>query len=291
MGTSLPDGMRRALRELREAGEPLAPEALAQRLLALGSQPAPGLAQRLVGELLGAEPGSLPEALEPDALREAEDSRVSQLALGRAPFAVIDVETTGLSPQRDAVIEIGAVRVARGRIESRFETLLRPPGPGPLSERIQRLTGIGDALLAEAPPAAEGLARFRDWLAAAPDASWVAHNARFDHGFLSRAFRAQWGEAPRVAVLCTQKLSRRLLPRLGRYDLDHLCAHFGIRNRARHRALGDADATARAWIELLAVARAEGHARVGDLLDLQERPTRRRRPASRARSGPALDSG
>jgi DNA polymerase-3 subunit epsilon len=72
-------------------------------------------------------------------------------------------------------------------------------------------------------------------------------------------------------------LSRRLLPELGRYNLDHLCAHFGIRNRARHRALGDAEATAHAWIELIALAREQRHATVGDLLDLQEAPTRRRR--------------
>jgi DNA polymerase III subunit alpha, Gram-positive type len=78
-------------------------------------------------------------------------------------------------------------------------------------------------------------------------------------------------------VFCTQRLARRLLPRLGRYDLDHVCAHFGVFNRARHRALGDADATARVWIELLAVARERGLETVGDLLDLQERPVRRRR--------------
>jgi DNA polymerase III epsilon subunit family exonuclease len=194
-----------------------------------------------------------------------------------ARFAVIDLETTGLSRERDAIIEIGAVRVEGLRIVSRFETLSRPPGPGPLSDAIVRLTGIENAMLVDAPPAHRALAGFARWLADAPGAPWVAHNARFDEGFLRRAFHAQWGRDPGVAVLCTQRLSRRLLPRLGRYDLDHLCAHFAIPNRARHRALGDAEATARAWIELLALAHAQQVETVGALLDLQESATRRKR--------------
>jgi DNA polymerase-3 subunit epsilon len=163
------------------------------------------------------------------------------------------------------------------RVVSRFETLSRPPGPGRLSSAIVGLTGIDDGMLRDAPPAHRALADFARWLAEAPGAPWVAHNARFDAGFLGRAFLAQWGRAPGFAVLCTQKLSRRLLPKLGRYNLDHLCAHFAIRNRARHRALGDAEATAHAWIELLGLAREQRHETVGDLLDLQETPTRRRR--------------
>lgn len=277
MGTSTPEGMRRALRALREEQEPVAVAELARRLLALAAPPPPAMARRLVGELLGAEPAALPERLVPAVLRPAAEGEVAGDGLAEAAFAVVDVETTGLSPERDAVIEIGAVRVERGRVTSRFETLVRPPGPGPLSERIVALTGIGPELLGDAPPAHRALPAFRAWLDGAPGAPWVAHNARFDRGFLCRAFEGQGAAAPEVAVLCTQKLSRRLLPRLGRYDLDHLCAHFGIRNRARHRALGDAEATARAWIELLGVAAAEGHARVGDLLDLQERPTRRKK--------------
>ena len=81
-------------------------------------------------------------------------------------------------------------------------------------------------------------------------------------------------------VLCTRRLARRIVPELGRYNLDHLCAHFGISNRARHRALGDAAATATALVELLQLARARlGVETVGDLLDLHERkpkPVRRR---------------
>ncbi|MEM7411640.1 MAG: 3'-5' exonuclease [Myxococcota bacterium] len=277
MGSALPEGIQRSLVALRAKGRTLPVGEVAQRLLALDARPPLPLARRLVAGLLGRAPNALPETLEPTELRLPAETRAARLSLADAAFAVVDLETTGLSRQNDAIIEIGAVRVRAGRLEDRFETLVRPPGPGPLSSAIVSLTGIEDHMLLDAPPLHRALERFRRWLDVTPGAIWVAHNARFDHGFLSRAFEAQWGAAPRVAVLCTQRMSRRLMPKLGRYNLDHLCAQFGIRNRARHRALGDADATARAWVELLVLAEQAGHRSVGDLLDLQDAPTRRRR--------------
>lgn len=278
----LPEGMRRSLGVIRAAGEPVGAEDLACRLLALEAPPQRGLARRLVAGLLGAQPETLPDPLPAERLRPAEENAVAALSLEEATFSVVDLETTGLSSERDAIIEIGVVRVRRLRAVSRFETLVRPPGP--LSDAIVALTGIDDAAVCDAPPAPRALAQLTAWLDAAPGAPWVAHNAAFDSRFLRRAFEASTGRAPPAAVFCTRKLGRRLLPRLGRYDLDHLCAHFGIPNRARHRALGDADATARLWIELLGIARGAGIATLGDLLDLQGRPTRRRRRRRRARS-------
>ena len=283
-GSALPDGMRRRLGALRAEGEPVALVELARRLLALDVPPASPLARRLVAGLLGAHPEALPDPLAPRELRPAEESAVAATPLARARFAVVDVETTGLSSAHDAIIEIGAVRIENLCATSRFETLVRPPGPGPLSTAIVALTGIDDALLAPAPPAHRALARFARWLGEAREAPWVAHNARFDSGFLRRAFAGQGARPPSVAVLCTQRLARRLVPRLGRYDLDHVCAQFGVDNPARHRALGDADATARVWIELLGLAIARGVETIGDLLDLQEQPIRRRR-RRRRRSG------
>jgi DNA polymerase III epsilon subunit family exonuclease len=277
----LPDGMRRRLGALRAEGAPVPLVELARQLLALDASPAAPIARRLVASLLGARPEALPEQLAPGELRPIEESAVAERPLQRACFAVVDVETTGLSSARDAIIEIGAVRVEGLRATSRFETLVRPPGPGPLSAAIVALTGIDDALLTPAPPAHRALDRFARWLGEARGAPWVAHNARFDSAFLRRAFEGQGARAPAVAVLCTQRLARRLLPRLGRYDLDHVCAQFGVNNRARHRALGDAEATARVWIELLGLAAACGVETVGDLLDLQEKPMRRRRRRSR----------
>jgi DNA polymerase-3 subunit epsilon len=269
--------MRRRLGALRAQGAPVPLVELARRLLALDATPAAPIARRIVAGLLGARPDALPEELAPRELRPAEESAVAATPLVRARFAVVDVETTGLSTASDAIIEIGAVRVEALCVTSRFETLVRPPGPGPLSAAITALTGIDEALLEPAPPAHRALARFARWLGETPGVPWVAHNARFDSGFLRRAFEGQGARAPAAAVLCTQRLARRLLPRLGRYDLDHVCAQFGVRNRARHRALGDADATACVWIELLAIAAERGVQTLGDLFDLQEEPVRRRR--------------
>jgi DNA polymerase-3 subunit epsilon len=274
---TIPDGMRRRLGALRAEGAPIPLALLARRLLALDGLPATPIARRLVASLLGARPDALPEQLAPSELRPAVESAVAATPIDRACFAVVDIETTGLSTASDAIIEIGAVRVESLSVTSRFETLVRPPGPGPLSAAIIALTGIDDGLLGPAPHAHRALARFGRWLREARGAPWVAHNARFDSTFLRRAFEGQGARAPAVAVLCTQRLARRLLPRLGRYDLDHVCARFGVRNRARHRALGDADATARVWIDLLGLAAERGVATVGDLLDLQDQPVRRRR--------------
>ena len=267
---------RRSLLQLRERGEPVGVGDLARRLLALRDAVEPALARRLVATALGRSAASLPDPLDAHHLRTAEDAAVSAIPLAEAAFTVVDLETTGLSPDRCAILEIGAVRIERLRYGDAFTTLIRPAGPVPPA--ISKLTGIVDEMVVDAPTPRRALRRFRRWLARTPTAPFVAHNANFDARFVSRAL-ADYAMPPhRVPVLCTQRLARRLLPRLGRYNLDHLCAHFGITNRARHRADGDADATARAWIELLEVARADGRAAtVGDLLDLQERPVRRRR--------------
>jgi DNA polymerase-3 subunit epsilon len=133
-------------------------------------------------------------------------------------------------------------------------------------------------MLGDAPTATHALGEFRDWLDKMPSAPFVAHNASFDARFTERAFETHAVRPLRVPVLCTCKLARRILPTLNRYNLDHLCAHYGISNRARHRALGDADATARALIEMIHEAlRTQSARTVGELLDLQKKPTGRRR--------------
>jgi DNA polymerase-3 subunit epsilon len=282
VSNALPTGIRRSLDRLRTSNVPVAVSEVARQLLALDRPVAAPLARRIVGAALGHSPEGLPETLDAAHLRPAEETAVAEVPLALAEFAVVDLETTGLSPQGDSVIEIGAVRVARLQAVESFETLVRPPGPGPLSRAITDLTGIDDAMLAEAPPAHRALAEFRSWLDRVPHAPFVAHNAAFDVRFTSRALEIHGLRPLGVPVLCTQKLSRRLLPRIGRYNLDHLCAHFGISNRARHRALGDAEVTARALIELLRGALDEGEIRtLGDLLDLQARPVRRRRARRR----------
>jgi DNA polymerase III epsilon subunit family exonuclease len=263
---------------------------LARELLALDAPIDRALARRIVATALGQAEASLPDRIDARHVRPAEEAAVADVCLPQAEFVVVDLETTGLSPSRSSILEIGAVRVSRSRPTGRFQTLIRPPAP--ISRAIADLTGIDDAMLAEAPALRPAVVAFRRWLERAGPAPFVAHNARFDAGFVSRALDDLDLPPLRVPVLCTQRLARRILPDLGRYNLDRVCAHFGIRNSARHRALGDARATAALLVELLQLAQArEGLETVGDLLDLESGPTRRsrrgRRPAAaaRARSG------
>jgi DNA polymerase-3 subunit epsilon len=277
--TSLPGGFERALEKLRRSGQAVPLDQVARELLAIEGRIPADLARRVVAAALERPPEALPALLDARQLRPGSEARVAELPLEAAEFAVVDLETSGVRSERDAIVEIGAVRVSRLRTLDTFQSLLREPGAPPLPRAISALTGIDAALLKDAPPPARALTAFRHWLARAPRAPFVAHNAAFDAPFVRRALDAHGLPPLRVPVLCTRKLARRLLPRLGRYDLDHLCAHFGIANAARHRALGDAEATARALIELLHEALGGGQvANLGDLLDLQRRaPARRRR--------------
>lgn len=276
--------MQRSLARLRESGRAVAVEELARRLLALSSQPPRSLARPLVAAALGREAASVPDRLESGELVAAETFSEAATALELAEFVVVDLETTGLSTNRAAVLEIGAVRVSRMRLLDSFQTLVRPSRPVP--SVITALTGIDDRLVERAPDLEEAMGRFRVWLDRTPSAPFVAHNARFDESFVRRDFAVLGlGELTRP-VLCTRLLARRLLPELRRYALDSLSARFGIHNPARHRALGDAVATARALVEMLRLAPARaGVATLGELLALaapgQKRP---RRPAKGSRS-------
>jgi len=126
-----------------------------------------------------------------------------------------------------------------------------------------------------APPLARAICDFHAWAGAAPArrscAQRVVRCALVTRAYADHALPPWSGP-----TFCTVRLARRLLPELARYDLDTLSAHFGISNRWRHRALGDAEAAARALLELIEIARdRHGVANVGDLMSLQIAPRRR----------------
>ncbi|PKN44593.1 MAG: DNA polymerase III subunit epsilon [Deltaproteobacteria bacterium HGW-Deltaproteobacteria-17] len=160
---------------------------------------------------------------------------------------VLDFETTGLSPARgDRAIEIGAVRIVGGRITDHFAELMNPGMP--VSSFITGLTGITNAMLFRAPPCAEVMARFADYLG---DSPVVAHNIRFDELFLEAELRRihRWHDPPRA---CTMECARRVITDAHNHRLGTLVAHCCIPNEGTfHRALADADMTARLWILLL----------------------------------------
>lgn len=150
------------------------------------------------------------------------------------PFVIVDVETTGANPVYDRVTEVGLIEVERGGSVAEWSTLVNPGTRIPPA--IQSLTGITDDMVALAPTFAEIA---RPLLARLQGKLLVAHNARFDYGFLRNEFRRA-GVRYSSRVLCTVKLSRRLFPREARHNLDALMERHGLACEARHRALGDA---------------------------------------------------
>jgi DNA polymerase-3 subunit epsilon len=150
------------------------------------------------------------------------------------PLVFVDLETTGATAHFDRITEIGVVEVDRGHYAGEWSSLVNPQMRIP--PNIQALTGINDAMVADAPTfedlAPELLRRLEGKVL-------VAHNARFDHGFLRNEFR-RLGYQYTPKVLCTVKLSRRLYPQERRHNLDSLIERHGLSCDNRHRALADA---------------------------------------------------
>jgi DNA polymerase III subunit epsilon len=185
--------------------------------------------------------------------RELEARR--GLPLERVTFGVLDLETTGLSPHRSRILEIGLVVLRGERILARLGTLVDVGGPVPSG--ITALTGIDDSLVEGAPSEAEALRSLAELLVEHRVDALVAHNARFDRGFLARAWRAHERPEPLPPFLCSVRAARRLV-RAPRYGLDTLIRQLSIPPRARHRALGDAEMTADLWREIVGRARVQG---------------------------------
>ncbi|MGH3631287.1 MAG: exonuclease domain-containing protein, partial [Sciscionella sp.] len=160
--------------------------------------------------------------------------------LRETTFCVFDLETTGVSPQRDAVTEIGAVKVRGGEVLGEFATLVDPGRGIPLE--IVSLTGITQAMVSSAPAMNMVLPAFLEFAAGTV---LVAHNAPFDTGFLRAACGEHGYPWPRPAVLCTVRLARRVLSRqeAPSCKLSALAYLFGAATTPVHRALDDALAT------------------------------------------------
>lgn len=158
-------------------------------------------------------------------------------------YLVLDLETTGGNPVSDRITEVAAVRVDEGREVARWSTLVDPGTRIP--PFIASLTGISDAMVAGAPSFAQIAPRLLELL---EGAVLVAHNARFDHGFLKNAFERLQIDL-RVRSVCTVRLSRRLYPQHQGHGLDALVRRHGLQSIARHRAMGDVDLVL-AWLRL-----------------------------------------
>jgi DNA polymerase-3 subunit epsilon len=213
------------------------------------------------------------------------DAVAASRRLDDVSYVVVDVEATGSCAYGgDRVIEVAAVGVHRGEVTDVFETLVNPERGIPPA--ISSLTRIGGEMLSRAPRFPDVAERIAEAL---QGRLFVGHNAVFDWRFLSAELTRATGSRLEGERLCTVRLARAVLPQVRRRSLDSLSWYFGIENRARHRAGGDALATAQVLVRLLREARSRGCETVDDVHDLTRRaPSRRRR---RRRGLPAWGDG
>jgi len=161
-------------------------------------------------------------------------------------YAVIDIETTGGDPRRDRITEVAIYRFDGQQVIDSFVSLINPEVAIP--EMITRITGIDNDMVREAPLFYEVA---RKIVEITEGCIFVAHNARFDYGFIQKEFR-NLGYTFSRKMLCTLKLSRKRLPGLSSYSLKNLCRELEIINESSHRAWGDAQATVKLLKHLLA---------------------------------------
>jgi DNA polymerase III epsilon subunit family exonuclease len=266
------DAADRLVDLVEERRGPVAAEDAARHLYALRQLPG-GLARELLADVVE---GDARLAWRGTSVGLA-DPPGAGLALEAATYVVFDLETTGLRPGSARICELGAVRVRGLELEERLQSLVDPRVP--LPGAIAALTGIEPRALRGAPRVEHVVRRFLDF---AGDAVLVAHNARFDLGFLDVEVERLTGRRVAAPVVDTVWLARRLLEgRTRRVGLAALAQFFGTSARPCHRALPDAEATAEALLQLIGLAQERGARTVADLVDLSA-PRARRLHAKRS---------
>lgn len=168
-------------------------------------------------------------------------------------YTVIDVETTGVDPHWDEIIEMAAIRVRNGDAIDRFSTLVRPNNP--ISDFISKLTGITNEAVATAPRLPDVLGGFLDFLG---NDIIVGHNVHFDVNFIYDASMAEFGKPITNDMVDTLRLSRRLLPDLPHHRLEDVASAFNVDQVCAHRSLADCETTYLVLRELASKATANG---------------------------------
>ena len=212
-------------------------------------------------------------------------SAVASEALDQQSYIVVDVETTGARAfGGDRVTEIAAVLVRDGTATTVFDTLVNPERAIPPA--ITAVTNITSQMVKNAPRFVEVCDQL---LGVLEGHVFVAHNARFDWRFLSMEVERVTRRPLAGRSLCTVRMARKLVPELRRRNLDAVTAYYGIENYARHRAGGDAVATAHVLLRLLDAARDRGCVTLDDVQHIlsaatSRRKRRKRRPIALPRS-------
>ncbi|HUR91782.1 MAG TPA: 3'-5' exonuclease [Gemmatimonadaceae bacterium] len=205
--------------------------------------------------------------------------------IDKLSYVVVDVETTGTSAMfGDRITEVAAVVVRDGAIVDVFETLVNPQRPIPYF--VTALTHITWDMVKDAPTFEQVAPRL---MSALGGHVFTAHNAKFDWRFVSTEILRATGNRIQGRQLCTVKLAKRLLPQLHRRSLDHLAHHYGVTIRGRHRAGGDALATAECLVKMLHHANDAGLHTWADLQRFAAARAPRKKRSKSAMPGPAVN--
>jgi DNA polymerase-3 subunit epsilon len=244
---------------------------IARDLIGLGRAPAL-VADRIAVALLGADP----------RVRRLGDGKwaLAQMSLGSpklsdCAFAVVDVETTGnRAANGDRIVEIAVVAVTGEKVEPIYHSLVNPERR--ISTFTSSLTRITEEMVRDQPVFREIA---DDVMAALAGRVFVAHNVRFDWVFVGREMRSARDLVLHGPRLCTVDLTRRLVPGLKSRSLDSVASYFGVEITERHRASGDAIATAHVLRRLLQLASEQGATTLEELKRLGRRKRNRKRSA------------
>ena len=250
---------------LEQAGEPLDYREVWPRLFRMANCP-PELMRTLVSDIVRDDKRLVWDGPFHVSL---EAWRAQRRDLSTVAFTVVDLETTGGTPGFTKITEIGAVRVESGRQVATFSQLVDPRQPVPA--KITEITGINAAMLVGQPPIEEVLPRFLEFSA---DSVLVAHNARFDLGFLDYELSVLMSRTFPRPTLDTLRLARRLLSPM-RCSLAALAERFDTAVKPSHRALDDALATAEILLLLLARLQEQGVTTLEEVVRLCEPGARR----------------
>lgn len=159
-------------------------------------------------------------------------------------YIALDLETSGLNPSDDKIIEIGMIKVIDGDIAEQYTNLINPREK--LTQRITQLTGITDEMVADKPPISDVIADIAEFVGELP---LLGHNIIFDYSFLKKACVNNNIAFEKMGI-DTLKIARRLLPEVEHKNLDYLCEHFHINPGNSHRALDDALSAHRLYLKM-----------------------------------------
>ncbi len=176
--------------------------------------------------------------------------RLKSLNIFEAEYSVIDFETTGLSPSKNRIIEIGIVKINNGKITGTFNSFVNPGFTVP--PYITELTGISNEDLLTAPAFEDVAGEMLEFIG---DSVIVAHNYSFDVKFLNTELKRAGYSPVANPLMCTLRLSKKLFPNLRSKSLGNVAQYLNIKHRDVHRALGDATVTAKVFLKQLQILR------------------------------------